>query len=211
MHPPGAALPGGYNPHPHGAIVAPLIFSSAPSCPPNSNMIHSIGERRVQINGDCWIAPNATVIGSVVLENESSIWFNTVVRGDNDLITIGERSNVQDGSVLHTDDGVKLTIGRDVTIGHMVMLHGCTIGDGSLIGIKSVILNNARIGKQCLIGANTLITEGKVIPDRSLVVGSPGRVIRTLTDAEIKYVQENADHYVRKLKLYRDQLKSDTR
>ena len=125
------------------------------------------------------------MIGSVVLEKDVSIWFNVVVRGDNDVITIGERSNIQDHSVLHTDEGVKLTVGRNVTVGHQVMLHGCTIGDGSLIGIKSVILNNARIGQHCLIGANALITEGKEIPDRSLVVGAPGKVVRKLTDDEV--------------------------
>ena len=114
------------------------------------------------------------------MEDDASVWFNAVVRGDNDLITLGERSNVQDGAVLHTDEGVQLTVGPDVTIGHMVMLHGCTIGEGSLVGIKSVILNRARIGRNCLIGANSLITEGKEIPERSLVVGSPGKVCVSL-------------------------------
>ena len=142
-------------------------------------MIYSLDERTVELRGDHFVAPNATVIGSVVLENEASVWFNAVVRGDNDLITIGENSNVQDASVLHTDAGIKLTIGKDCTIGHMVMLHGCTIGDCSLIGIKSVILNNTVIGKNCIIGANTLLTEGKTIPDGSLVMGSPGRVVRS--------------------------------
>jgi carbonic anhydrase/acetyltransferase-like protein (isoleucine patch superfamily) len=165
-------------------------------------MRYSLGERRVQCLGNYYIAPTATVIGSVVLGDDASVWFNAVVRGDNDRITIGERSNIQDGSVLHTDDGVPLTLGKEVTVGHMVMLHGCTIGDGSLIGIKSVILNRARIGKQCLIGANSLITEGKEIPDRSLVVGSPGKVIRQLTDAEAQYLLWNAEHYVEKIKHY---------
>ncbi|MEO8039803.1 MAG: gamma carbonic anhydrase family protein [Betaproteobacteria bacterium] len=170
-------------------------------------MNHSLGERRVEVRGNAWVAPNATVIGSVVLEEDSSVWFNAVIRGDNDLITIGARSNVQDGSVLHTDEGVRLNVGRDVTIGHMVVLHGCTIGDGTLIGIKSVVLNNARIGRNCLIGANSLITEGKEIPDRSLVVGAPGKVIRQLTDEEVARVMANADHYVRKIALYRDGLR----
>ncbi len=170
-------------------------------------MKHSLGERRVEVRGNAWVAPNATVIGSVVLEEDSSVWFNAVIRGDNDLITIGARSNVQDGSVLHTDEGVRLNVGRDVTIGHMVVLHGCTIGDGTLIGIKSVVLNNARIGRNCLIGANSLITEGKEIPDRSLVVGAPGKVIRQLTDEEVARVMANADHYVRKIALYRDGLR----
>lgn len=173
-------------------------------------MKHSIGDRRVEVRGNAWVAPNATVIGSVVLENDSSVWFNAVIRGDNDVITIGERSNVQDGSVLHTDEGVRLTIGRDVTVGHMVLLHGCTIGDGTLVGIKSIVLNHARIGRNCLIGAHSLITEGKEIPDRSLVMGSPGKVVRQLTDEEVARVMANADHYVRKIALYRDGFKPQT-
>jgi carbonic anhydrase/acetyltransferase-like protein (isoleucine patch superfamily) len=166
-------------------------------------MKFAIAERRVECRGDHYIAPNATVIGSVVLEQEASVWFNAVVRGDNDLITLGERSNVQDGAVLHTDPGIQLIVGPDCTIGHMAMLHGCVIGAGSLIGIKAVVLNNAHIGKQCIIGANALVTEGKDIPDRSLVVGSPGRVVRQLTDEEVQYVLRNAEHYVEKLKRYR--------
>ncbi len=171
-------------------------------------MKYLINERRVECRGDYYIADNATVIGSVVLEHEASIWFNAVVRADNDLITIGERSNVQDGSVLHTDDGVRLTIGRNCTVGHLVMLHGCTIGDGSLIGIRSTVLNHVKIGKNCLIGANTLITEGKEIPDRSLVLGAPAKIVREVTDEEIGRVQRNADHYVEKIRLYKQFLKS---
>ena len=166
-------------------------------------MKFAIAERRVECRGDHYIAPNATVIGSVVLEPDASVWFNAVVRGDNDLITLGERSNVQDGAVLHTDPGIQLTVGPDCTIGHMAMLHGCSIGAGSLIGIKAVVLNHSRIGKQCIIGANALVTEGKDIPDRSLVMGSPGRVVRQLTDEEVQYVLGNAKHYVEKLKRYR--------
>jgi carbonic anhydrase/acetyltransferase-like protein (isoleucine patch superfamily) len=169
-------------------------------------MKFAIAERRVECRGDHYIAPNATVIGSVVLEQDASVWFNAVVRGDNDLITVGARSNIQDGAVLHTDPGIQLTIEHDCTIGHMAMLHGCSIGAGSLIGIKAVILNNARIGKQCIIGANALVTEGKQIPDRSLVVGSPGRVVRQLTDEEVQFVLWNAEHYVEKLKRYRSAL-----
>ncbi|HUF19255.1 MAG TPA: gamma carbonic anhydrase family protein [Burkholderiales bacterium] len=171
-------------------------------------MIYTLGDRKVVTKGDFWIADNATVIGSVVLENDVSVWFNTVIRGDNDLITIGEGSNVQDNSVLHTDEGVKLTVGRNVTIGHQVMLHGCTIGDGSLIGIKATVLNNARIGRNCLVGAHALITEGKEIPDRSLVVGAPGKVVRQLTDEEVKMLQWNAEHYVQNYKRYQKQLKA---
>jgi carbonic anhydrase/acetyltransferase-like protein (isoleucine patch superfamily) len=170
-------------------------------------MIYSLGDRKVITRGDCWVADNATVIGSVVLEHHSSIWFNTVVRGDNDLITIGEGSNVQDNSVLHTDEGVKLTIGRNVTIGHHAMLHGCTVGEGSLIGIKATILNHARIGKHCLIGAHALITEGKEIPDRSLVVGAPGKVVRPLTDEEVERLLWNAEHYVQNFQRYLKGLK----
>lgn len=170
-------------------------------------MLYSLGDRKVVTKGDFWVADNASVIGSVVLENNVSIWFGAVIRGDNDIITLGEGSNVQDGSVLHTDEGVKLTVGRNVTIGHQVMLHGCTIGDGSLIGIKSTVLNNAKIGKHCLIGAHALITEGKEIPDRSLVVGAPGRVVRKLSDAEVEMLQWNAEHYVKNFQRYRQSLK----
>jgi carbonic anhydrase/acetyltransferase-like protein (isoleucine patch superfamily) len=171
-------------------------------------MIYSLGDRKVITRGECWVADNATVIGSVVLEHHSSVWFNTVVRGDNDLITIGEGSNVQDNSVLHTDEGVKLTIGRNVTIGHHAMLHGCTVGEGSLIGIKATILNNARIGKHCLIGAHALITEGKQIPDRSLVVGAPGKVVRQLNDEEVAQLLRNAEHYVQNFQRYLKGLKA---
>ncbi len=173
-------------------------------------MLYSLENRNVESRGDCFVADNAVVIGSVVLENNASIWFNCVVRGDNDVITIGENTNVQDGSVLHTDAGIPLTLGNNVSIGHKVMLHGCTIGDGSLIGINAVILNNAMIGRNCLIGANTLIPEGKEIPDGSLVMGSPGRVKRTLSYEEIRGLKEIADHYVQKSALYRRALKAET-
>ena len=173
-------------------------------------MKYSLGERKVIIRGDYWIADNATVIGSVVLENNASIWFNAVVRADNDTITIGENSQVQDGAVLHADPGFPLTIGRNVTVGHMVMLHGCTIGDGCLIGIKSLIMNGAVIGKNCLVGANSLIAEGKTIPDGSLVLGSPGRVVRQLSVDEIARVNGTADHYVENFRRYRDGLKIDS-
>lgn len=170
-------------------------------------MIYSLDERRVEYHGKDWfIADNATVIGSVVLKQNASIWFNAVVRGDNDIITVGENSNVQDGSILHTDAGIQLTLGRGVTVGHMVMLHGCTIGDNSLIGIKGVILNKAVIGKNCLIGANTLIPEGKVVPDGSLVMGSPGKVVRELNEAEIQRLQASAALYVNNFKRYKQAL-----
>jgi carbonic anhydrase/acetyltransferase-like protein (isoleucine patch superfamily) len=147
----------------------------------------------------------------VILENESSVWFNTVIRGDNDVITIGARSNIQDGSVLHTDEGIALTLGTEVSVGHQAMLHGCTIGDGSLIGIKALILNHAVVGRECLIGANALVTEGKSIPDRSLVLGSPGKVVRTLTDEEVAGLRAIAAHYVENARRYLEELVPDPR
>jgi carbonic anhydrase/acetyltransferase-like protein (isoleucine patch superfamily) len=170
-------------------------------------MLYALGDRRVELRGRRhYIAPNATVIGTVVIEDEASLWFNTVVRGDNETIVIGPRTNIQDGSILHTDEGVPLTIGADVSVGHLVMLHGCTIGEGSLIGIQSVLLNHAVIGRECLIGACTLIPEGKSIPDRSLVMGSPGKVVRTLTDGEVVRLRAIAAHYVENARRYLEHL-----
>lgn len=169
-------------------------------------MIYSLGERSVEFRGEYFVADSATLIGSVVLENNASVWFNVLVRGDNDLITIGENSNVQDSCVLHTDPGIKLTIGKNVTVGHMAMLHGCSIGDNTLIGIKSVILNNAVIGKNCLIGANTLIPEGKEIPDGSVVMGSPGRVVRQLKEDDLARLTRGAAVYVDNARRYREML-----
>ena len=166
-------------------------------------MIYDFEKNVPEVHPEAWVASNTTIIGKVRLEKNSSIWFNAVLRGDIELITIGEGSNIQDGSVLHTDPGYPLTIGKGVTIGHLVMLHGCQISDNSLIGIGSIILNNAKIGKNCIIGANTLITENKIIPDNSLVVGSPGRVLRKVTDEEIKSVIENGQHYVQNSKKYK--------
>jgi carbonic anhydrase/acetyltransferase-like protein (isoleucine patch superfamily) len=145
---------------------------------------------------DWWVAPSAVVIGKVKLERNASVWWNAVLRGDNEPITVGENSNVQDGCVLHTDPGFPLTIGKGVTIGHLVMLHGCTIGDSSLIGIGSVILNGTRIGRNCLVAAKTMLGEGKVIPDNSLVMGAPGKVVRELTSEQIAHMQKGAQHYV---------------
>ncbi|MDA0977516.1 MAG: gamma carbonic anhydrase family protein [Proteobacteria bacterium] len=169
-------------------------------------MIYSLGERRPTFNGDYWVADNATLIGSVVLENEASVWFNAVLRGDNDVLTVGEGSNIQDGAVLHTDPGLPLVIGRHVTIGHKVMLHGCTIGDNSLIGINAVVLNGAKIGRNCLIGANALIPEGKEIPDGSLVMGSPGKVVRELGEEQIKGLTMSAMGYIANYKRFRTDL-----
>ncbi len=166
-------------------------------------MLYELGGVAVKAEGDYWVADSATVVGKVLLKQDASVWFNAVVRGDNDLITIGEGSNVQDGSVLHTDPGFPLTIGAHVTIGHKVMLHGCHIGEGSLIGINAVVLNGAKIGKNCLIGANTLITEGKEIPDNSMVMGSPGKVVRTLSEEQAKGIRAGAAHYVENARRFR--------
>jgi carbonic anhydrase/acetyltransferase-like protein (isoleucine patch superfamily) len=171
-------------------------------------MIYTLEDRAPRFLGpDYFIADSAAVIGSVTLHPNASIWFNCVVRGDTDELIIGENSNIQDGSVLHTDPGIKLRVGRDVTVGHMVMLHGCEIGDNTLVGIKSVVLNGAKIGRNCIIGANTLITEGKEIPDGSLVIGSPGKVVRPLTPPEVKMITLSAQHYVENARRYRQHLK----
>ncbi len=170
-------------------------------------MIHSLGDRRVEVLGDYFVASNAVVVGSVVLGNNASIWFNCVVRADNDVIRIGENCNVQDGSILHVDEGVPLTLHRNVSVGHMAMLHGCTIGENSLVGINAIVLNHAVIGANCLIGANALIPEGKEIPDGSLVVGSPGRVVRKLSEAEQQGLVEIATHYVENARRYRESLR----
>ena len=171
--------------------------------------IYAIGEAKPVLppEGEYWIAPDAQVMGNVKLARNASVWFGAVLRGDNELISIGENSNVQDGSVLHTDPGSPLTIERDVTIGHLVMLHGCSIGAGSLVGIGSIILNNTRIGKGCLIGANTLIAEGKEIPDYSMVLGAPGKVIRTLDKDTAEALRLSSDHYVQNWKRYAAGLK----
>ena len=170
-------------------------------------MIYNLAERKVMFKTENYfVSDNATIIGSVIIENDASVWFNAVIRGDNDLITIGENSNIQDGSVLHTDAGVPLTIGKNVTVGHKVMLHGCEIGDNSLIGINAVILNGATIGKNCLIGANSLIPEGKHIPDGSLVMGSPGKVVRELGAEQIKNLKLSALHYVENARRYKKDL-----
>ncbi len=171
--------------------------------------IYSLGNRQPVLGHEAWVAPNATVIGDVRLGDNASIWWNAVVHGDNDTITIGANSNIQDGSVLHVDAGVPLTIGTNVTVGHLVMLHGCTIGEESLIGIKSVILNKAVIGRHCIIGANSLIPEGKVIPERSLVMGSPGKVVRQLSDEEVARLLLAAQGYVENARRYRVELKQE--
>lgn len=166
--------------------------------------IYRLGDRQPQLppEGEYWIAPNATVIGDVILHRNASIWWGAVVRGDNEPIVIGEDTNIQDGGVLHNDVGIPLTIGRGVTVGHKVMLHGCEIGDNSLIGINAVVLNRARIGRNCIIGAGAIITEGKEIPDNSLVVGAPGKVIRTLEQPQVEMLKMSAQHYVHNWRRY---------
>jgi len=170
--------------------------------------IYLLGSRRPQLDPQSWVAPNAIVIGDVRLAKNASIWWNATARGDNDPISIGEESNIQDHCVLHTDEGVPLTIGREVTVGHLVMLHGCTIGDGSLIGIGSVLLNRAVIGKGCIVGANTLIPEGKVFPDHSLIVGSPGKVVRQLDADQVARIRLSAAHYVDNWQRYQRELQA---
>ena len=158
--------------------------------------VYALGPHTPEIDPESWIAPNAVVIGQVKLSKNASIWWNCTVRGDTDRLIIGENSNIQDGSVLHTNRGIELRIGNGVTVGHGVMLHGCTIGDGSLIGIGAVVLNHAVIGKNSLVAAHTLVPEGKVFPDHSLIVGSPGKVVRQLTADQVEQLRHSADHYV---------------
>jgi len=170
--------------------------------------IFSIGERRVELRGEHhYIAPDATIIGSVVLEAEVNVWFKVVIRADNDRITIGAGSNIQDGSVLHVDPGYPMRLGRMVSVGHKVMLHGCTIGEGTLIGINSVVMNGAKIGSGSLIGANTLIAEGKEIPDGVLVLGSPGKIVRELKPDDKDYLLGIARGYVERARFYKQNLR----
>ena len=166
-------------------------------------MIYDFEDNIPTLDKDSWVASNAVLIGKVILKKDANVWFNVVLRGDIESITIGEGSNVQDGSVFHTDPGCPLVLGKNVTVGHMVMLHGCQVDDDTLIGIGSTILNKTKIGKNCIIGANTLIPENKTIPDRSLVLGSPGKVIRQVTEKEIEEIKENAKHYVENYKRYK--------
>jgi carbonic anhydrase/acetyltransferase-like protein (isoleucine patch superfamily) len=171
-------------------------------------MIYALGDKALKTASDnYWIAPSADIMGDVTLGNNVSIWWGSVLRGDNDPMVIGDNCNIQDGCVLHTDPGFPLTLGNNVSVGHMVMLHGCTIGEGSLIGINSVILNGARIGKNCLIGAKALITEGKEIPDNSLVMGAPGKVIREVSDKQKAHLQKIAASYVARWQRYRMELR----
>ena len=166
-------------------------------------MIYNFNNISPKIDKDSWFAPNSVLIGNVILKKDANVWFNATLRGDVEPITIGEGSNIQDGSVIHTDPGCPTIVGNGVTVGHMVMLHGCEIADDCLIGIGSTILNKTKIGKNCIIGANALVTENKVIPERSLVLGSPGKVVRQVTDEEIEHIKENARDYVENFKKYK--------
>jgi len=169
--------------------------------------IYSLAGQRVDLRGDGhFIAPTAAVIGNVVLERDVSVWFNVVIRGDNDRIVIGEGCNIQDGSVLHVDAGFPISIGRMVSIGHMAMVHGCSIGDGSLIGMHAVIMNGCRIGRNCLIGANSLVPEGKEIPDGMLAMGTPARVVRPLKEEEVAYLVRIPESYKRRAQRYSQDL-----
>jgi carbonic anhydrase/acetyltransferase-like protein (isoleucine patch superfamily) len=170
--------------------------------------LFSIGERRIELRGEHhYIAYDATLVGSIVLENNVNVWFKVVIRADNDQVTIGEGCNIQDGSVLHVDPGYPMNLARRVTIGHKVMLHGCSIGEGTLVGINSVVMNGARIGRSSLIGANTLIPEGREIPDGVLVLGSPGKVVRELKQEEKDYLLKIAQGYIDRSRFYKDNLK----
>ena len=166
-------------------------------------MIYDFEGHTPKLDQNSWVASNSVVIGKVELKKDSNIWFNVTLRGDVEPITVGEGSNVQDGSVVHSDPGCPVIIGKNVTVGHLVMLHGCVIEDDCLIGIGSTILNKAKIGKNSIIGANALVTENKVIPERSLVLGSPGKIVRQVTDEEIKSIKENAEHYGANYKKYK--------
>ena len=168
--------------------------------------IYRLGEHTPQIDPQSWVAPNATVIGQVVLARNASVWWHCTLRGDTDRLIVGENSNIQDGSVLHTDPGLELIVGANVTVGHSVVLHGCTIGDGSLIGMGATLLNRSVIGKNSLVGANTLIPEGKVFPERVLIVGSPGKVVRELTDEEVARLPGSAERYVQNWQRYQREL-----
>jgi len=168
--------------------------------------MYKLGDKQPTLSSNYYVAPGASVIGDVRIGEDVSIWFNAVVRGDNDLIQLGDGTNVQDGAVLHVDEGHPIKLGKRVTVGHKAMLHGCTIGEGSLVGMNAVVLNSAVVGNHCLIGANALVTEGMEIPDGSLVLGSPAKVIKQLDDAALDMMDAGAQHYIDKIAIYRDSL-----
>ena len=169
--------------------------------------IHQLDAIQPKIHASAWDADNAQVIGDVVLSEDSSVWFGVVIRGDTETITVGRGTNVQDNSVLHADHGMPLVIGENVTVGHQVMLHGCTVGDGSLIGIQAVVLNGAKIGKNCLVGAGALVTEGKEFPDGSLIMGSPAKAVRQLSEEQMEGLKMSARRYVENARRYKVGLK----
>jgi len=169
--------------------------------------VYALNDTAPQVHETAWVAESATVIGNVRLHADASVWYGAVVRGDNELITVGRGSNVQDGSVLHTDHGFPLTLGEGVTVGHQVTLHGCSIGDGSLVGIQAVVLNGARIGRNCLVGAGALVTEGKEFPDNSLIMGSPAKVMRELSAEQAQRLRQSAQNYIANAARHRDGLR----
>lgn len=169
--------------------------------------IYQLGEHRPEVAASAWVAPGASVIGKVTVGERASVWFNATVRGDNEPIVIGADSNIQEGAVLHTDEGVPLTLGEAVTVGHQAMLHGCTIGDGALIGIQAVILNRAVIGRECLVGAGALVTEGRTFPDGSLIIGAPAKLARALSAEERAQLRASAAHYVHRQEFFRRALR----
>jgi carbonic anhydrase/acetyltransferase-like protein (isoleucine patch superfamily) len=169
--------------------------------------IYQLADISPEIDPSAYITDSAKIIGKVKIDAMASIWFDVTIRGDNELIHVGENSNVQEGCILHTDPGCPLTIGKNVTIGHQAMLHGCSIGDGSLIGIQAVILNGAKIGKNCLVGAGALVTEGKEFPDNSLIIGTPAKAVRALDAQDILRMHGNTQNYVERAQEYKTQLK----
>jgi carbonic anhydrase/acetyltransferase-like protein (isoleucine patch superfamily) len=171
--------------------------------------IYQLGDLTPDIADSAWVADSAQVIGRVTLAEDTSVWFNATLRGDTETLTIGRGSNIQDGSVLHADHGFPLVLGEGVTVGHQVMLHGCTVGDHSLIGIGAVVLNGARIGRHCLVGAGALVTEGKEFPDGSMIIGSPAKAVRELTPEQIEGLKASARHYIANAARYRSELRAE--
>lgn len=169
--------------------------------------IYQLEQDIPEIDPTAFVAESAAVVGKVRMEPHSSVWFNVAIRGDNELITIGENSNIQEGAVLHTDIGYPMQIGKNVTVGHQAMLHGCTIGEGALIGIQAVILNGATIGRNCLVGAGALVTEGKQFPDNSLIIGAPAKAVRQLTEEDIARMHAGTDSYVERAQQFKSKLK----
>src|SRR3954465_10974455 len=169
--------------------------------------LYQLGEHAPEIDASAYVADSATLIGKVTLEANASVWSGVTIRGDNERITIGENSNVQEGTVMHTDMGYPMVIGKNVSIGHQAMLHGCTVGDGALIGIQAVVLNGARIGKGCLVGAGAVVTENKEFPDNSLIIGSPARVMRTLDEKGVAMMAQIVHHYVENARVFSKSLK----